>query len=1134
MGTTKTAIQNGDNPRLVFTIAIEGYQNLITSHDDTSAIITAFAATDYAACIRGLKRPEEITQAITPFRPRLDSASTTFVVMPDEDDTFGVDVFSSDRSTGNYGRLSASVDAQASNISMGSSADLGGVGESAYIGTERVTIVSNSGTAIIAARGIPAPFGVESTGRFGRAHTVSQVAGGRVGYPYATDWKRIWIGSWIGCWCSKVDPDGTVDTVAESELIFAGRISDLQDSEGNATIVTATDARDITESTILMNDQFSATPKEGVRIEDGDKFKISTIHWVGGSPTFNTATMTVGTGGYLDAGVVNAADVLEGLSNWYQDNAITDIQFIFATIAGNVSYIRCRMDIASIEAGRFTFRCPAHIAGLLGFDIENPTTRVDAGESDQGQPIYSSQVEGPDGAGDVVTYLRTPFTQAHSLTVGAFDSTWKLQAPTGTFVDQGDYVPSPWKGLHSTGTGTWGFLNFGGLTILVKRTDDETFTTYYDPQIARAFDEEKPKPIKLDSEFGTVLADNSRFIRVGDGLPRVKQVIVMEGELDDLVTRIFASTGAANYNESTVGYDSLDAQLGAAVPWDLLGDNFVNSLESIANFSDNKTFTLVLDKPTKLSDVLISELAMRNAHLVFRDGGLVFVTPSTVISTTATHTLTVSDKAAPPGQAHQDPPQVVRSRDTIINSIKLEFNRRFDGRYMDTIEVSNQQSKTDYGHAAPLTIKARNAYGLGRASFSQGIRELVPLLAGDALAFWSKPLPRVRRSIAAAKWFMAPGDSVSFTDNFIRDPQSGTRTVSELPAWPVSVVQNWTTMRGEVELVLQGDDSSRRVIYSPAAKLASYSAPTITCEASEFSLASEAADASHFEAGDLIYVIEASPATIGSPVLWSRTIDSVSGNDITLTSGLSSPAFDSNLDYYIISQDRSTAQTSQKADCYIGDDGDGKIANDVRNRLWTTQPTVVLAIDDAVTTERHEWPVDDGKWDTEDFPVHPAMHRAAVKTANNLINRRTAAHAPIMFSAAATHTDTDFSVLMFPFPFYFGDGESAARKRQLTIGPRVQMSAAVTGTIRVTSSASPPISETAIGGSVEVTFSGPTQQLEFTHATTTMTNVTASTLDIASISGAPFTWITVEAKVASGTMTFRGWHTFHLGPLVTV
>ena len=1132
MGTTKTAIQNGDNPHLIFTIAIEGYTNLITSHDDTAAVVTAWAATDYSACIRGLQRPGVIEQSITPFRPTLDSSSTSFVVFPDDDaDTFGVDVFSSDRSTGNHGRLDQSVEPVQGNIGMGDSSDFPSSG-AVYIGTERATYATNNGNGVVGGvRGLPAPFGIDSNGRFGRAHRVSQVAGGAVGYPYATDWKRHWVGSWIGCWCQRV-VDGVVDTKAESELIFAGRIADLADSESNAVVISCTDAREVTKSTILMGDQFSALPAQKVVAISGTKIRIA-ADWTtvtAGTPSYNeeSDTLEIGVGGYIDAGEVTADEVMTGFNEWYAANGLTDQEWVMYRPDTNRVVVFATNDATDIVTAEIRISMPPELAALLGFDIEAPTDRR-PDPPDRGYPRYRSGMV--TGATQINTVIVASFAPAQGMALGPFDTTWTVESPTGTFIDQADYIPEPLKTRHNTtSSGEWGFLRIGDFTTLAERTSDTSWKTYWDPRLSQAFGDEQPEPVRFDEEYGR-FADNSRFLREDEPLPRVTQVLIMEGELDDVLLRIFASTGSPNYNVST--YDSLDEQLAAAVPWDLLGDAFQNSLADIANFSENKTILMVLEKPTRLADIMLSELALRNAHLVFRDGALQFVTPTTVISNSATHTLTQSHKAAPPSAAADDQPNAIVSRDEIINSIKVEYNRSYDGKYHGTIEVSNEQSKTDFGLAKPLTIKARNTYGLGRgrAGLEDQIRTLVPQLAGDVLKFWGKPIPTVRRSIAASKWFMAPADSVSLTDSFLRDPQTGARGVSAIPCWVLGISQNWQTMSGEVTLAMHGDDASRRGLYSPAAKLASYSAPTITCEASEFSLSSEPADASNFADGDLIYVIERSPATPGSPTVWSRTIDTVSGNDITLTVALSSPAFDATKEYYVISQERSSAASTQQIDAYLGDDVDNKVNDEVRNYLWGTQPTNTEAIAVPVTTNVHEFPVQDGKWKTEDFPCHPAMHRAAAFTANALVNRRTAPQTPIILENDLAINSTDYVVALFPFKFYIGDADSSARTRFLNVGAIMEMSAAGTATVRVTTSALPPESSDAIGGTVEVAFIGPTRSNEITHATTTRTNVGTKQVAVIPVPNQPYTWVTVEAKVTANTLNFGGLHTLWLGPL---
>ena len=627
-------------------------------------------------------------------------------------------------------------------------------------------------------------------------------------------------------------------------------------------------------------------------------------------------------------------------------------------------------------------------------------------------------------------------------------------------------------------------------------------------------------------------------MREGFPVPRYKQVILLQNDLDYIIPRIFASTGASGYNHAT--YDVWAHQLAARIPWDLLGDDFLNTLQHLSQMSESSTMTLLLEQPTKFEDVLLPELTLRGAHMVIKaGGGIMFATPSQPSSGTAEHTITASHKAAAPGDAATDWSEYERSRNTIITNIKVEYNRRLDGEYSADLEIVNKQAKTDHDTDAVLTIKARNSMGI-TVALGDSIRQLVDNLASDILLYWSRPLPVMSRSVSATKWFMTPGDTVLVSDNMIRDPATGQRGITLVPGWVVGMKWNWRTMRGDVQVILHGEESGRRVIYSPVAFVDenegtngyTHASRYIHLVAHEFSLSSEDKDLEHFEVDDEIRIIEKSPSTPASPSSFDRVIEAVdeANNRITLTVALPSSTSLNGSSWYIVSRDRNTAQATQQTDAYLGDDVDGKIQDSVRNRVWVSQPAETGSVTAAFNQDRHEFPPTDGEWHDDGQPLHPAIHRAQIQTANSLIAYRTAVQLPQPVSTdeeAGTESAT-YRVVQFPLRLYIGRGRFTALKRRLDVGPIMQQIISGTGTVRVTSSAFAP-SLSGNLGAMSATFFGPFFQYTFTNTSTSIAHVAEQLMTLA-VSPGNFTWLTVELKTSANEAKFFGFHTFALGP----
>ena len=78
--TTKNALDNDDGVGVALVLAIEGYDYLLTDHDDLDAVTTAWAATDWSKALPGLIADAEREEEISPWSAEIGTATRTFKI----------------------------------------------------------------------------------------------------------------------------------------------------------------------------------------------------------------------------------------------------------------------------------------------------------------------------------------------------------------------------------------------------------------------------------------------------------------------------------------------------------------------------------------------------------------------------------------------------------------------------------------------------------------------------------------------------------------------------------------------------------------------------------------------------------------------------------------------------------------------------------------------------------------------------------------------------------------------------------------------------------------------------------------------------------------------------------------------
>jgi hypothetical protein len=286
MGTTLTALQSDEGVTTQWVLAIEGFEYLLTD-GDTAAAATAWAATEWTQALPGLHVLGGYEQKLKPWDPAFNVSQMSFGVLPtgtaDADDIVGRLAFGSGAGTMTF--LAGELDCFEATIPATSTAQFGASG-TIHIGTEQIpyssrdtTLGASSFTA--SDRGKFAPFKAasESNQRFARAHRVPAIGDGHKIPSRIVSQQRTWPGRWVGLWIHRV-VGGVLDTRAQAQLVWAGRIMEVRDDDQTGmTVFDCDDVKGALRDTILLADQWTARVKEGVYLRAGWSFNY--VDWDG-------------------------------------------------------------------------------------------------------------------------------------------------------------------------------------------------------------------------------------------------------------------------------------------------------------------------------------------------------------------------------------------------------------------------------------------------------------------------------------------------------------------------------------------------------------------------------------------------------------------------------------------------------------------------------------------------------------------------------------------------------------------------------------------------------------------------------------------------------------------------------------
>jgi hypothetical protein len=1143
---------NAGHAAPIYVVQIEGYDRLLTTAADPAAVLSAWQASvlpgcaDVTAASAGLAVDWDQEQEASPWEPFGQPPMIRLSIVPGPDatgaitDQVGIDLHK--RSGGIESQLVGTMRPVTNQIAVrySDAFDASGV---AHVGPEAIAYDTNDTTTDElqdVTRGLFSPFHTETGARFARSHrgvALLPMTSDPLAIqlpPLVSSERRIWIGRWVAVWITDA-PSGSYEQPGDgAHLAFAGWIAGITEGADGQTEIECEHALRKIYETRLMSEPYQAKLREGLRLSAGQTIGCSTLRAVSGGAitTHEADVLTVVTGtptgsDEIQEGTWTAGDLGIAINEWLQDEYAAarltfSVSFDALIDVGTGTRSGLSLSDSNTSTGgrratlRFSDPTTARILGWTSTEATVETSSRSARALSQRPPLRFS--------------VRVP----------GVDAEWTMSEPRGTWIDQSSILPPTVRDPAGLAEGV---LKIGDKGYVVASQISPTlFNVEYSTAGLAPYFGEDP------SAFGEITVDDPGEITVS-------QVIVAEGTLGDLLLRILLSTGGASHNHPT--YDTLPADLSCAIPYSILGDDFVDDVATVDGTSD--PISLVISEPTRFVDVFNADFILRWCFLAWGAGRLHLRSWGT--PTTGSLTVDVSGAAsARPVRGGSSPPFARASADErfelLRNVVTVKYGRNVDGDLAHVASFPDVESVAAHGHRE-IVVEARNTLA------ESPIGDFTGTLARftRTLPLFSRPHKVIRAPMALPMFErLIPGTTVNVTAKGIRNPETGARydhtlATGGLSSWPGVVVANshtWGGARhglggappppdehsGDVEIMIF--DRILSAPYSPAAEVdasagsggfsAGYNASTSTLRtvAHAYSESFDAVDASHFAAGDEIRIVEIDPAAAGSPTTWTRTVASVSGSDIVLTSGLSSPSWDAAKIYRVVSVAYLSATTTQQGDAYQADNETGLVQS-------SRQPIGMVAsgrgqggsvFTVAAATELPALYATTSYGDGA--PLHTGAAVDSARLANNLVSYKTASQMPSLHEVSSAAAGAGVYRLIGLRPIFVGAGQLSGNQTiRLYLSPMFRSKAGASVTVRVTLARRMPQ-----GASRDnVTRVSPYVDASWSTTSTTLTTGTVATLDTRHCDRAPTAgtaWLLVEA---TGDAEYAGLTRCHLGPV---
>jgi hypothetical protein len=985
---------------------------------DVSDMLTA-ASWDWTDAVNGLCVLGGWEQELRPWDPSVQVGRLSFSVQKGirastggESDAFAELVFGAGAGVETY--LTAALDCNDTTVTVKSTSGYGASGH-VHIGTEAIGYTGKTATTFTGCvRGKYAPFkaNTEASQRFGQPHRIPNVGDDIIIQPKVTSVQREWRGRRVGLWMVSY---GTTSW-SDAQLVWAGRIENTRDGSNGLTYLECVDIKAQLKECELLRHQFEGRIREGVYLFGSWRFEALDDK-AGTVKTANDlVVVSSGAAGSneINAGLYSIEELIDALNAWLSSeyaaarlnhkwyfslgsNAEGPRSAIHLSSGSSAGINRSRIAMQSIVCEFLGFTADGHGPSTFGWAPNNVGIAIDWDQS------TSTIAESPE---EPYRHIVTP-NQPYRITV---------EDIRGTRFDNRPFLPNLDVTLDSGAE--WAVLQVGGesgpmaLYRLISETADEVVFSGGTPTS------------RLDDIAGTRWGfTRTDKIRYSEGVDlTVRQVALIGGRMDYLFTRILASTGTSGYNHAS--FDSYPQQLGAGLPWELLGNDWLNTIGALN--SQLAWITLVITKPTKLMSRLGVELVARVAQIIWKDEGLRVVSWGTPTAARALHAFTEANKRTQSDAKDAQRAPAVSSDEFLVNRVRLLYGR---GERAGDVKIVDPASQDTHGQfSKEVTVES-----LAGQSSAYDLIEQLKLM----VPFFSRPMHVLTRSIGPEHYEnCAPGDFCTVSDNFARDPSTGTRGLSSKPGLIIKHGIDWggfddtgksRTPNGTIDILLL--PLSNIATYSPCAEVdntaggGGYNAGTkvLTLKAHEHTEASETADAAWFLIGENVRVVEIDPATAAAPLTWTDVVAAQSGNTITLTTGLA--GWDATKRYRVISDVYSASDATQTTDVYQADDADARIEDLAGAYVYGTDLTQAGTWTDDDGDELvalySEYAYGDGR------PLDTGYEKDIARLVNNLVNYRTQVICPrltrsVMNHAAFTGSSTKAIIAVFPINLHPG------------------------------------------------------------------------------------------------------------------
>lgn len=946
MTTTATILATKDAAKVALSLVVDGLPLAFTTHDVAADMSTAWAGTDWATAgfwKTGLRIAGSSEQSIIPFNPEIAPDSLDLYIL-DTDDSIAASLLRESYSSGVYTNLTADIDCDDTTLNVTATADFAASG-TLYLGSqETVTYSGKTGTTFTGVtRGKYSLFTTFSGAPFAhpfRLNTTNSTIDGTAYRTAVSNYPRAHFNRSVALYLHHYE-DGAWSTKANSKLLWAGRIKSIgEDGQGNIKLSCTS----VMESllTNLWERPYTA------KVQEGFFFPRASL-WMHIKSWQQDATGTVTIGHRAPAAMANPT-LLTGVRYTHRQlaaeiNNQLDTWFVTSSNAyGNGCALSARQDDEGKTRYHFTWHFASGISSLLLYSLDIGLSE-DAWSLLGWARLPSDRVVTVDGVTIIYKRLqRSSNASLYRIEAPVAPLRWKPMAGRtfgGVYqlnVDQST-IQGTWQSQASLpvgferiydGTDVNGFLLVGTSHLLAVRSIGSGGFRVLKDLSEQFFAGKSGLGFGLNTDADDL---NSRDDGTGTQV-EVKQVWIETGRTYEIFRKLLLSTGTSAFNH-TAEVDAYNANLAVGIPYSLIDYDSLRALGS-------NTYALVITKPIEFRALLESILAVSGAYVVWKNGKISFQRPMS--SFVAEYALTESNKAlTDAGDAGRS--IVERSPDGIINTVTLNFHHQVTGDFLHTHVVSDDSSISDFGQRKAATIDGYGIYNYFlNEAYPNTADSWASKTAASALAHFSRPPCYVSRTYDFSLVGMAPGDTVSITDQSVVNPATGTRGISAMAAWVLSTSFDWNTGVGTCRVVLMPHvDNTRRAPWAPSARVASYVAATkvLTMEAHIYSLTTEVVDAGRFVAGDKVQLSEQGPVVAVHYTGLEVASVSTSGNgSVTLTTDPTAGAGLGAGKTYVLEYDQISAVTAtQREKAFIADDANnstGYVGNDAY--LWGPIP----------------------------------------------------------------------------------------------------------------------------------------------------------------------------------------------------